>query len=193
MKCLYCDKCIDKYSLYSLFVEEDMLCINCRKAIKYNHKKFKIDGIEVETFYEYKSLYKQLLLQYKECYDEALKDVFLYKIKDYIKIKYFGYRILYAKSSINKTKERGFNHLEKIFESLNMKKVDGLKMISDLNQQNKNLNERLRMEDNFSYEGEMLDKVLIVDDVITTGSTIKGIYKAIRPYARKIRVLVLAK
>ena len=94
--------------------EEDKLCINCRNKMKFNHQKFKLEELEVESFYEYDSLFKDLLLQYKECYDEALYDIFLYKIFDYIKIKYAGYKILYVPSSTSKLNQRGFNHLKKI-------------------------------------------------------------------------------
>ena len=192
MRCLYCDEKIEDYSLYSLIFEEDKLCRNCRDKIKWHHKIFKIDDMEVETFFEYNSLFKSILLQYKECYDEALKDVFLYKIKDYIKIKYLGYKILYVPSSKKKLEERGFNHLKLMFEDLNFKEVEGLRMIKDSSQISKGYSERLKMIDNYIYEGDKnLDKVLIVDDVYTTGSSIKGVYKAIKPYSKAVRTIVL--
>ena len=137
MKCLYCDKEIKEYSIYSLFVEEDKLCLECRNAMKYHHQKFHLDELEVESFYEYDSLFKDILLQYKECYDEALSEVFLYKIFEYLKLKYTGYQILYVPSSNTKLNERGFNHLKKIYHSLCFKEVVGLKMINDISQVNK--------------------------------------------------------
>ena len=90
MKCLYCDAKIYKESLYSLFIEKDKLCSACREKIKQNHQIFIRDGIKIETFYHYDSLFKDLLLQYKECYDEALKDVFLYGVKERIILKYLS-------------------------------------------------------------------------------------------------------
>lgn len=194
MRCLYCDKQIDEFSLYDLLFEKDVLCKECRRAITYKHNKFMIEDMEVETFFKYDSLFKDILLQYKECYDEALKEVFLYQIKDYIKIKYHGYKILYIPSSKKKLEERGFNHLKLIFNELNIHEVEGLRMIDDISQLSKGYLERQRMINNYIYEGEDgLDKVLIVDDVYTTGSSLKGVYKTIKPYCKKIKALILAK
>ena len=193
MKCLYCDAKIYKESLYSLFIEKDKLCSACREKIKQNHQIFIRDGIKIETFYHYDSLFKDLLLQYKECYDEALKDVFLYGIKERIILKYHGYKIIYVPRSKEKLNQRGFNHLKLIFDELHFEEVSGLRMIEELSQVNKDKKQREKMLNNYLYEGNKLDKVLIVDDVYTTGSSIIGVSRALKPYANNIRALTLAK
>lgn len=193
MKCLYCDAKIYKESLYSLFIEKDKLCSACREKIKQNHQIFIRDGIKIETFYHYDSLFKDLLLQYKECYDEALKDVFLYGIKERIILKYHGYKIIYVPSSKEKLNQRGFNHLKLIFDELHFEELSGLRMIEELSQVNKDKKQREKMLNNYLYEGNKLDKVLIVDDVYTTGSSIIGVSRALKPYANNIRALTLAK
>lgn len=192
MNCLYCDKKINKYSLYSLFIEEDMLCIDCRKLLNLKKKTFYLDKLRCESIYEYDSLFKTLLLQYKECYDEALKSVFLYRIDIYIRIKYIGYKIVYVPSSEEKLKIRGFNHLKEIFRPLGFKEVEGLKKKEELVQEGKGLNDRKKMMDNYYYEGEYIDRLLIVDDVCTTGSSLIGIYNAFKGKTGKIRAFVLA-
>lgn len=193
MKCLYCDREIVTESFYSLLFERDMLCSHCRRELGLRQRYFMLDGVKCEYFYSYNSLFKQLLLQYKECYDEALKDVFLYGIKEKLMIKYYGYKILYVPSSKEKLEQRGFNHLEQIFSVLNLEEVRGLKMKKELCQQNKDLTSRSLMIDNYVYEGKECDKLLIVDDVCTSGSTLKGVFKAVKPYAKEIRALVLAR
>lgn len=192
-RCLYCEKNIDRYSLYHLFVEEDHLCLDCRNKLKIKRKKFNIEDMKCESFYKYDSLFKSLLIQYKECFDEALANCFLYKIDIYIKLKYFNYQILYVPSSISKLNERGFNHLELIFNSLGLKKVEGIKMKEDLKQEGKSLLERKKMIDNYIYEGPYIKRLLIVDDVCTSGSSLLGIYKAMKNKAGKIKALVLCK
>ena len=193
MKCLYCDKEIKKYSLYSLFLEDDSLCLECRKKLNLKRKSFKVNGIKAESFYEYDSLFKTLLIQYKECYDEALCKVFLYKIDAYISLKYLGYKILYVPSSKEKLSQRGFKHLELIFKPLGLKELNGLHMKQELIQEGKNSNERSKMEDNYYYDGPYCRRVLIVDDVYTTGSSIKGVIKALNGRYGKLRVITLAK
>jgi len=193
MRCLYCDQEINKYSIYSLLIEEDRLCPKCRNSMIVNHRYVFIDSIKIEVLYDYDSLFKTLLIQYKELFDEALSGIFLYKYGDYIKLKYFNYSILYVPSSSKKLNERGFNHLKKIFESLKLREIKGLEMVEDISQVNKNLKERELMKNNYIYRGEKLKNVLIVDDVLTTGSSIVGVYRAIKPYAKSIKVLVLSK
>ena len=191
MKCLYCDHEKKKESLFSLLIKEDPLCVKCRRKMKFHHQRFKIDGKDAETFYEYDSLFKDLLLQYKECGDEALKDVFLYGLSDYIKAKYHGYNLLYAPSTLEKRKQRGFDHLEEIYGELKMAKVNGLSMKNELSQYGKNRRERVKMCDNYRFIGDYGGKILIADDVITTGSTIKGIIKVL-PKTAKIKIIALA-
>ncbi|MBR3227747.1 MAG: hypothetical protein IKF68_04290 [Erysipelotrichaceae bacterium] len=192
-RCLYCDKPITRYSLYHLFIEEDELCPDCRNRMKLKIRKFRTEGLECLSLYEYDSLFRTLLLQYKECYDEALKDVFLYRIDILIRLKYPGYHILYVPSSDRKRSKRGFDHLRLIFGPLGFKEVKGLKMKGELIQEGKSLNERKKMIGNYSYEGEYVRKVLIVDDISTTGSSLLAVKKAMEGHCDRIRALVLSK
>ncbi len=193
MKCLYCDKKINRYSLYDLFVESDLLCLKCREKMIVNRRNFVVEGIKCESFYDYDSLFKTLLLQYKECYDEALKDVFLYKIDVYIKLKYYGYKVVYVPSSKRKLDKRGFDHLRLIFEPLGFKEAGKLILKEDLIQEGKNLKERERMKNNYLFNGSHYKKILIIDDVCTTGSSIIGAYNALKDYGDEIKALILSK
>ena len=192
-KCLYCDRPINRYSLYHLFIEEDRLCLECRRKLETKRRKFRIDDLDVEYFYEYGSFFKTLLLQYKECYDEALKDVFLYRIDVYIRTRYLGYKVVYVPSSKAKRDKRGFDHLKEIFGYLGFEEVKGLKMKEDLIQEGKDHNERQKMIGNYYYEGGYIKKVLIIDDVVTSGASLKAVKKALEGHYGKIRALVLAK
>ena len=192
MRCIYCDKEIGKITFTSLFLEEDSLCPDCRRMLPIKRKCITLDDLKVESFYEYEGMFKSLLLQYKECCDEALKDVFLYGLKDYIRIRYAGYALLFVPSSQKKKQIRGFDHLELIFEDIKLPKAKGLRMKEDLIQEGKNAVERSRMRQNYVYEGELQKKVLIVDDVLTTGSSMIGAYEAIKGKTRHVRALSLA-
>lgn len=193
MRCLYCDKEMTKYSLSSIFIEDDLLCIECRNRLKINKSYLNIEELKVEYFYDYDGIFKELIIQYKECYDEALYGVFLYMLKDYIKYKYHGYKIFLVPSSVDKLNKRGFNHLQLIFDEVGLDIVDGLRMKCDLIQEGKNLIERKRMVDNYEYVGDILNKVLIVDDIVTTGSSMLGVYKAIKNSSKKVKGLALAR
>lgn len=194
MRCIYCDKKIDKIDIKSIFLQEDSLCIECRNLLKINKKIIDLGPVKVETFYNYDDgIFKELLIQYKECYDEALSNVFLYCLEEYIRIKYVGYRIIYIPSSKKKLKIRGFNHLDSIFSRVKLPKANGLTMKEELIQEGKNFEERRRMILNYVYQGEDLNKVLIVDDVLTSGSSILGAYQVLKPHCKKIKALTLAR
>ena len=193
MRCLYCDREIDRITPYSLLFEEDRLCRTCREGLKTERKTIRINEMKVETFFEYDSLFRSILLQYKECCDEALKDVVLYGLALSIYLRYFGYEIILIPSSELKREKRGFDHLRLIFESTGLKMNDGLKMKKQLIQEAATAEERKRMIGNYVYEGKPIRKALIVDDVLTTGSSLYGAYQAIKPYAGKVKVLSLAR
>lgn len=194
MRCIFCDSESQRTSFKSIFVEEDKLCYKCRKLLKINIKNIKIDNKIIETIYNYdEGIFRDLLIQYKECFDEALAPLFLYSLTDYIHIKYHGYKLLFVPSSKEKRTARGFNHLELIFKDIKLKRVVGLNMKDELIQEGKNYNQRRQMLNNYIYQGEMLDKVLIVDDVVTTGSSVLGVYHAIAPYVKKVSILVLSR
>lgn len=192
MKCLYCDKEIDTLSLTSLFLKEDELCEKCRKQLNRERKIIEVSGLKIETFYEYDGLFRSMLLQYKECHDEALKGVFLYGIEDYINLRYFGYQLLPIPSTGTKIRQRGFDHLAGIFGNVKLPRVKGLMMKREMCQEGKSLSERREIIDNYSYNGVHLNKVLIVDDVVTTGSSLMGVFRTIEPISKKIKVLSLA-
>ena len=52
---------------------------------------------------------------------------------------------------------------------------------------------RREMCNNYYYDGDYIDKLLIVDDVCTTGSSLRGVYNAFKGKARVIKALVLAR
>ncbi len=175
-----------------MFLKEDELCPACRRGLTVKRRMIDLGMFRVESFFEYDGLFRTLLLQYKECHDEALKDVFLYDLSDYISLKYRNYRLLTVPSSERKKRERGFDHLEEMFRSVRLERASGLRMKEQLCQEGMDLEQRKRMSENYVYEGEHLSKVLIVDDVITTGSSLMGVFRAVGPHAEKVKVLSLA-
>ncbi len=192
MRCLYCDKTISTVSLRSLLIKEDKLCADCRSRLVLKRRKIKIQEMEVESFYEYDGMFRSLLLQYKECLDEALKDVFLYEIADYINLRYLGYQLCFIPSSEKKKGFRGFEHLKLMFEEVKLKQVTGLRMKEERCQEGLDLNGRMKMLDNFVYEGKQGRKVLLVDDVVTSGSTLLGAYRSLKACFKTVKVLSIA-
>ncbi|MEE3425998.1 MAG: hypothetical protein VZR26_10565, partial [Erysipelotrichaceae bacterium] len=113
-------------------------------------------------------------------------------VKEYIELRYHGYHLLCIPSSRRKIAERGFDHLKEMFRTVQMRRLEGLFMKEEMSQEGKDLTARRQMRSNFLYKGPFADKILIVDDVITTGSTLKGAFEAVSGHAKRIKVLSLA-
>ena len=184
---------INKLSLKSILIKEDLLCHKCRKELEIKRNIEIINDIEIESYFKYEGMFKTLLLQYKECFDEALSDIFLYDLSEYIRLRYWNYHIVYIPSSKEKLRQRGFDHLRGIFKQLNMKEAGILIQKKDLHQQNKNLKEREKMKNNYIYEGKKVKKILLVDDVLTSGSSIIGAHNSLKGNYEKIKTIVLAR
>lgn len=191
MRCLYCNQEIEQFSFKSIFLKEDLLCITCRKKLKPIKRMVTIENIQVETFFEYDGMFKNLLVQYKECFDEALYPLFLYDLKEYLEYKYRGYYLCLIPSSKEKIEERGFSHLELMCKDLSFKRIF-LETRNDLSQVHKGIKERSLMKNNYFYTGERVKKVLVMDDVVTTGSSMIGAYNALKSHSDTIRYIALS-
>ena len=102
MYCLMCGKTIEEGNWKDVLFSEDPLCQECRQ--QWNKKKihFRLDGVNVNADYVYNAAFSSALIQFKECGDEALKDVFLYEVKKKIQRKYKGYTICFMPSALEK-------------------------------------------------------------------------------------------
>ena len=191
--CLWCHRSL-KYesTLKNLFHIDDVLCEKCRQSMEYKPKKIKIHGIEVQGLYIYEGLFRDMLIQYKELYDEALFPVFLWKVKQELERKYRGYTIVPVPSSERKNQERGFFTVERMFEVLDLPILDLLYKTDDHEQKKMNRREResiyshLEMKDVKSIP----DKILLVDDIMTTGETITAAYRKLKGNSKCTKVLI---
>lgn len=92
---------------------------------------------------------------------------------------------------------RGFNHVVEIFKSLNLVIVPAIikknkhKQSEMKREERKNVIKYLKWDNSYSIENK---KILIVDDVYTTGSTIRAMITLVKQHNPKcIKVLVLSK
>jgi len=192
-KCLVCDKNIEE-TFTSLLIRKQVMCYECFNRLNFRNKKFKIMNYEGVILYYYNKFFKDVLFRYKGINDYLLKDVFISYNLDLLKRKYKGYAIVLAPSNTSVEEKRGFCHLEEIFKSLDLPIIKCFKKDKEWKQSDKNLNERKRIQNVIKIDKTMLDgvkKVLIVDDVLTSGSTIKAMLSQMPANIVK-KVLVLS-
>lgn len=195
--CKICFKDINIESLHTFLFPSQLICKSCIKQMNPIFKEFKILNVKGLSIYRYNETLKKLIFLYKGNKDYELKDVFLFNYINILKLRYKNYQIVYVPSSKEKTIEKGFDHVKEIFKKLNLE--EGVKIFKTRNekQSDKTYKERLKVKDLFKieeYKNIEGKKILIVDDICTTGSTLKAMINLLLPLKPKlIEILVIAK
>ena len=92
--------------------------------------------------------------------------------------------------------ERGFNHVEEMFKILKLNTMKIVHKIKEVKQADLSSKNREKIKDVLRIDDVDLrdKKILIVDDVFTTGSTIKAMINLVKEKgAKTIKVLLMSK
>ena len=194
-----CKICFDSIAIRGInsLINRKNICQKCYNELDFINMKQKDNDIEIRCLFEYNPFLQKMIYQFKGCYDLELSDVFLSRVKWMLKIIYFGYYIVPVPSYLDSDKVRGFNHVEEIFSSLRLPFIKCLKKTKDIKQSNMTKKERKGIKECLVIEnGDQIrgKKILIVDDIYTTGSTINGCIDLVKKHRPKVlKCLVLSK
>lgn len=193
MYCLMCGKEKSTGFLNDIIFGDDPLCVECRSKWKRMNHTFQIDGISAFSPYLYEDEFSHCLIQFKECGDEALKDVFLFDMQKEFKKKYRGYTLCLMPSSTLK-EARGFSHLQKMFECLKMDILLPFEKVEDSSQKHLSSARRMDMIHGIRLKEQIVlpKKILLCDDTITTGSTIRGALSCLDKDKHNIQVFSIS-
>lgn len=194
--CKICFKEINEPTLHNFLFRDVTICHDCFIKLAPVIQTFKFCGVECLHIYFYNEKIQELLYQFKGCKDYELKTIFLEYYKHYLNLKFKGYTIIPAPSFSKNDEERGFNHVEEIFKSLNLKILKIVHKIKQVKQADLTSEERAKIGEALVIDNVNLSrkKILIVDDVFTTGSTVKSMINLVRKNgAKKIKVLLMSK
>ena len=193
MQCLMCGRELGEGCLKDILFSDDLLCSSCRREWKHVPQKFKVNGVPGRSDYLYHSGFSVCLLQYKECGDEALKDIFLQEIKGKLKHRYQGWTLCLMPSSQEKKEERGFDHLRQIFSCTGLSLMEPFEKKTSFVQKELGYQERQQMQTTISLKKGIVlpEKIVLCDDVITTGATLKGALACIDQKCHKIQIYVI--
>ena len=137
--------------------------------------------------WDYNEEFKKLIFSYKYNRKKSLAKLIARLIEEEFKFIIQKEKIDFIVSvPINKKREneRGYNQVDEILKQLNVKYIE-IKRVKNTEKMHKLLNEKLReenirgsfrIESDFDFKNK---KILLVDDIITTGATLKEIKSSI--------------
>ena len=159
--------------------------------------RFKAEGYHATSIYDYNPFIKKLIYQYKGCYDYELNKAFISMFAREIKLRYLSYVVIPVPSYKKEDEERGFNHVVEIYKNLGLEMLDILEKTEKHKQATSTVNSRHKVYKYLALTTRpdlRKKKVLLVDDVYTTGSTIKSAINLVEKLnPKRIEVLVIAK
>lgn len=182
-ECIICEESLLKGSdLYHILID-DVLCFKCRQKLKGKIKFTKFLDYPLISFYDYNPEVSRLLIRYKDLLDKPLAPIFLEEWVWVINLIFKKYKIVLIPSSKTLKEYRGFNHLKNMLEKCHLEHLDLLEKDDSVQRFEKN---RLDLNFKFKEVPEKLGKVIIFDDVITSGASMEAAIKLLAPITKKI-------
>lgn len=184
------------------FIYKYGLCKDCYDKLDYVDNNFLIGGYQAYSIYFYNEFFKRLIGLYKFERKTEFSRIFSKMLYDYGSYKaLFDVDYVLPSPSSDKTLiNRGFDHIRMITDDF-IEKIsavyldDFIKVKNTKAQHNLGKEERMtNLANAFSFDGDLFGKkVLIIDDIITTGNTSKELIKVLeKANAKDIKILVLA-
>jgi len=171
-----------EYGVVSSETENELL--NLKKLRKLNN---------IYYIWDYNEQFKKLIFSYKYHRKKSLAKLIAEMIKVEFEFVLKKEKIDYVVSvPVNRKRmnERGYNQVDEILKYLNINYIQ-LKRVKNTQKMHKLLDEKLR-EDNIKgsfYIGKNTDfknkRILVIDDIITTGATLREIKKSILETAKE--------
>lgn len=195
--CKICFRPVTPDELAYHFAKNACVCEDCLESLHPQISRIQIEQVRGIAIFHYEENFRQLLYRFKGCGDYELKDVFLLRFACVLHWIYHGYLLVPMPSHPLQEEKRGFAHVIKLFSSLHLPFWKGIYKKEAFKQSDLSRQEREKVEEKIGItNGEQIygKKILLVDDVMTTGSTLKAAIHLLTPYRpKKIRILVLAK
>ena len=149
------------------------------------------------SLYDYSEFVKKQIYLFKGCFDYEMKNIFLNLFIKELKIYFQGYKVIPVPSYKKDDELRGFNHVLEVFKQMGLdilpivEKTEHFKQAEKSAKERQSINKYLQLN---STKELTKDRLLIVDDIYTTGATMKAVINLVEKlHPKEIKVLVLAK
>lgn len=196
-ECLICQQTkAQAFTFWDYFYPRNSpICRNCQFQLNPKLRTLRFDKLKITYVYQYKDAFRQCLWQYKEIGDEALKSVFLYPVRKQMNRLFKNKTLVLIPSHPHKIQQRGFDHLLAMIEPYTDKVIKILHKEDDTEQ--KRLSKAQRQHIRFVLDFGKLSlvsghKIVLVDDIMTTGASLMAAYHLLQPYCQQITCFVFA-
>ena len=124
-RCLWCGgPLLNGCTISEMMFADDSLCGVCRSQLTPVSHQVKLGGLTVRGLVVYDEAFMKMLVQYKECMDEALQDVFLQPWCAALRRRYRHFTLVPMPSSRAKREKRGFDTIPQLFSGLGLPIVE---------------------------------------------------------------------
>ena len=195
--CKLCFQPIEGASFGVLLNEKVSLCLRCYNSFAPKMIRFPTNGIPTYSLFPYNEAFRNALYRFKGCGDIELASIFTCRLSFILPLLFPGYVIVPVPSSPGHDEKRGFNQVEEIAKTIPLPFVNALSKPfehkqSDMSaEMRRKVKQFLRLTHPERIRGK---KVLLLDDVYTTGSTCAACLDLLKKGgAKKTKALVLAK
>lgn len=176
-------------------IKEHTLCYTCFQKMELVQKDIEFGDYKIFVLITYNSFIKELIYKFKGLYDIELSTIFLEYFIDEINEKYRGYSIAFAPSFMQEDKKRGYNHVQEIFKGFKGNKILCFSKSKNIKQSDQDYSDRENIKNVITINYNMLrniKKLLIVDDIATSGNTLISCYNlAQKAGVKNIKLLAL--
>lgn len=193
-----CKVCFLPIRAWHLFqwIRKPLLCAKCYAQLEWHHQITSFEGYPIESMFDYGPVFKSRIHQFKAFGDVVLGPTFLHQHVMYLRLKYYGYSILSAPSHPLDIQQRGFHHLDEIVLPLGLNIIHAFYKNKPYRQAEQNAQDRTRIQHVIErYDSVRLPrKILLFDDIMTTGETIRSMLKLLPSREKNdVKILVLAR
>lgn len=195
-RCLICFQDVyQQTSLRNYFKEEDIICGECRAKLVKLNQWYSWQNHSIKALYTYNDFMESLLFQFKEGRDVALQRIFFKDFEKEIFDSFKEYTIIYMPSSNAKCKERGFFPLALMLQEIPLDKRMLFKKSRNMKQSSQSLKKRADIHNVIKFIDNVeipQGKLLLVDDVCTSGNTLKCAFNLLKEHKYEVKALVLS-
>lgn len=193
--CKYCFRIFEPMHVWHL-IHGPLLCRSCYQHIEWHHRIERWQGIPIESLFDYGPVFQKMIYQFKSNLDVELGPVFLNQHNRYLKLKYFQYTFVLAPTHENDLIQRGFHPLVEIFKSVGLPLLILFEKNRPYRQSEQQGADRRGIQQVITLKKgiSMPQRICLVDDVMTTGETLKAMIGLLKPISiNHVKIFVLAR